>query len=168
MVGGEKESEWKKEIKKKKKGKDIVLGCLDVVCMLLLILFLLKRACQSCPQSHTQVSSCEPSPHFNWPIKARACGWAVEGKGGTGISEEWGQVERQKRTRGGGRKDRGGGRGGRRGEREGRKGARGGGGGGGGSYDGAELCGQEKSQATEGLIAKESVRIVLDLPNLGL
>ena len=34
--------------------------------------------------SHTQVLSCEPSPHFNWSIKARACDWAVEGKGGTG------------------------------------------------------------------------------------
>ena len=28
--------------------------------------------------------TCEPSPHFNWSIKARACDWAVEGKGGTG------------------------------------------------------------------------------------
>jgi len=34
--------------------------------------------------SHTQVISCEPSPHFNWSIKARACDWAVEGKGGMG------------------------------------------------------------------------------------
>ena len=26
----------------------------------------------------------DPAPHFNWSVKAGACGWAVEGKGGTG------------------------------------------------------------------------------------
>lgn len=34
--------------------------------------------------SHTQVISCESSPHFNWSFKARACDLAVEGKGCTG------------------------------------------------------------------------------------
>lgn len=33
---------------------------------------------------HTQLISCEHFLHFNLPVKARACDWAVEGNGGAG------------------------------------------------------------------------------------
>jgi hypothetical protein len=48
----------------------------------------------------SQVISYEPSPHFNWSIKARICDWAMEGKGGTGGSMvEAGREEDNKRER---------------------------------------------------------------------
>jgi hypothetical protein len=37
--------------------------------------------------SHTQVISCEPLPVLTGQIKARACDWAVEGKGGLEVIE---------------------------------------------------------------------------------
>lgn len=55
-------------------------GCelTDAVCIPMLILLLLKRLPPGA------VISCEPSPHSNWSIKARACDWAMKGKGETG------------------------------------------------------------------------------------
>jgi hypothetical protein len=52
--------------------------------------------------SHIQVISYEPSPQFNWSIKARDCNWTVEGKGGTegsrvGVGRERKEDERGKR-----------------------------------------------------------------------
>ena len=38
---------------------------------------------------------------FNWSIKARACDWAVEGKGGAGGFREWGKRGRKKNKNGG-------------------------------------------------------------------
>jgi hypothetical protein len=69
-----------------------VVGWPGAVCILMLILL---------PQEGllSQVVACEPSPHFNWSIKTRACDWAVEGKGGTG-GLRVGAGERKKRTKG--------------------------------------------------------------------
>lgn len=55
-------------------------GCelTDAVCIPMLILLLLKRLPPGA------VILCEPSPHSNWSIKARACDWAMKGKGETG------------------------------------------------------------------------------------
>lgn len=50
--------------------------------------------------SRTQVMPYEPSSHFNWSVKARACDWAVEGKGGNRRFESVGQVEWGRRMRG--------------------------------------------------------------------
>lgn len=52
----------------------------------MLILILQEELGSTSKPSHTQVMSCEPSPHFNRSINTSACDWAVEGKGGTGGS----------------------------------------------------------------------------------
>lgn len=60
------------------------MGCPDAVCILMLILLphegLLLMSSPLC----TRVISCDPSACFNCSIEARACDWAVEGKGGKG------------------------------------------------------------------------------------
>jgi hypothetical protein len=56
---------------------------------------------RSSPSSSIQVISCEPSPHFNWSVKARACDWAAEGKGGTGGLRVAAGGERRRGERGG-------------------------------------------------------------------
>jgi hypothetical protein len=82
--------------------------------------------------SHTQVIACEP---FNWSIKARACDWAVEGKGRTrGVRVGAGTEE--KRMRGEGERTEE--------EEEVHH-----------SHDGPEPRDQEKEQITRGIIAGE-------------
>ena len=91
-----------------------VVGYPHAVCILMLIL-LSQEMAPTRNGSCTQMISCEPSPHFNCSIKARACDWAVEGKGGAGgfgggvkkgrreADEETEETE-EVRGRGGGRK----------------------------------------------------------------
>ena len=108
------------------------MGCHDAVCILILILIPQEGLPPMSSLSCTQVISCEPSPHFNWSIKARACDWAVEEKGGTGGSTG-GQVEKGRKTIG-------------EGEVRGREGR---------SSNGPEPRDQEKLQVAKGHIAGE-------------
>ena len=74
------------------------MGCPDAVCILMLVLFPQKRLPLTSSPSCTQVISCEPSLNFNWSIKARACDWAVEEKGGTGVLRVGAGRERGRRV----------------------------------------------------------------------
>ena len=71
--------------------------------------------------------SSESFTHFNWSTKARACDWAVVGKGVMGGVREWERGEREERSK------------------DGR---------GGGSHDG-QPHDQKKLQVAKGLIAGE-------------
>jgi hypothetical protein len=72
--------------------------------------------------------------HFNWSVKARACGWTVEGKGGTGgLRVRAGREEKRTREEG------------ERMEKEEERETR----------NGPEPHGQEKWQVARGLIAGE-------------
>lgn len=46
-----------------------------------------------------------PSPHFNWPIKDRACDWAMCGEGGLEVMRVGAGGEAEGKERGGGRRE---------------------------------------------------------------
>jgi hypothetical protein len=68
------------------------------VCILMLILLPQEGLPLMRGPLQARVILWEPSPHFNWSIKARACDWAVEEKGGTGVLRVGAGRERGRRV----------------------------------------------------------------------
>jgi hypothetical protein len=66
----------------------LIVGCPGAICNLILILLPQEGLPQGGIGSCTQVISCETSPILTGEIMARACGWAMEGKGGAGSCRE--------------------------------------------------------------------------------
>lgn len=76
-------------------GNNACVDCPGSVCILMLITLPKGRLPGTRSESHTQVTSSQPSPYFNCKTKARASDWAEKGR----WRKVWGREQRRGRQR---------------------------------------------------------------------